>query len=151
MKDLTNVADSGKEVVMELVKKRLSTKSIDFRSSLSKRNPQTFSNLYSKGNKLEKFKSKCVKPDRDIFRRIIASMDSGREVNIDELLQKELCAIPLSLATMDSLLKPTNKADLATILQAGAKETELSPTAVSTCTIIDGMALERAIGKPPNA
>lgn len=100
--------------------------------------------------------SKCVKPDRDIFRHIIVSMDSGIEVNIDELLQKELCAVPLSLATTDSLLRPTNKADLATILQAGAMETKLSPSAVSTCTIIDGMAFNdstigKAIGKLPNA
>jgi len=78
-------------------------------------------------------------------------MESGREVNMDELLQKELCAVPLSLATTDSVLRPTNKADLATILQAGAKETELSPSVLRTCTIIDGMALVRAIRKPQNA
>ena len=78
-------------------------------------------------------------------------MEGGREVNIDELLQKDLCAVPLSLATTDSVLRPTNKADLPTIPQAGAKGTELSPSIVSTCTIIDGMALVRAIGKPLNA
>lgn len=66
-----------------------------------------------------------------------------------------MCAVPLSLAT-DSLLRPTNKADLATILQAGAMETKLSPSAVSTCTIIDGMAINdstigKAIEKLPNA
>lgn len=149
MKDLMNAAESGKKIVIELVQKRLSTTSIDFHSSLTKRNPKTFSNLYSTDTKREK--PKCVKPDRDIFRRIIISMESGREVNIDKLLQKELCAVPLSLATTDSVLRPTNKADLATILQAGAKGTELSPSIVSTCTIIDGMALVRAIGKPPNA
>ncbi|KAL2081649.1 hypothetical protein ACEWY4_023502 [Coilia grayii] len=151
LKDLTNAAESGKQIVIELVKKRLSTMTIDFHSSLTKRNPKTFSHLYSEGNKLEKLRSKCVKPDRDIFRRIIVSMDRGKEVNIDELLQKELCAVPLSLATTDSFLRPTNKADLATILQAGAKETELCPSAVSSCIIIDGMALVRAIGKLPNA
>jgi len=58
--------------------------------------------------------------------RIIVSMESGREVNMDELLQKELCAVP------DSVLRPTNK--------AGAKETDLSPSVLRTCTIIDGMA-----------
>lgn len=43
----------------------------------------------------------------------------------------------------------TSKADLATIIQAGAQETGLSPSLVRTCT--DGMALVRAIGKPQNA
>ncbi|KAF3854292.1 hypothetical protein F7725_022347 [Dissostichus mawsoni] len=33
----------------------------------------------------------------------------------------------------------------------GAKETELSPSVMRTCTIIDGMALVRAMGKPHNA
>ncbi|ROL03949.1 UDP-N-acetylglucosamine/UDP-glucose/GDP-mannose transporter [Anabarilius grahami] len=132
LNDLTHAAESGKQMVTELVKK-------------------TFLNLYRTDSKLGKLKSKCVKPDRDIFRRIIVSMDSGREVNIDGLLQEELCAVPLSLATTESVLRPTSKADLATKLQAGAKETVLSPSLVRTCTIIDGMALVRAIGKPQNA
>lgn len=138
LKDQTNAAESGKQIVTELVKKQLRTMSIDFHSSLTKRNPKTFSTLYSKCNKLDKLRSKCIKPDRDIFRRIIVSMDSGREDNIDELLQKELCAVPLSLATTESFLRSTNKADLVTILEAGAKETELSPSSVSTCTSLMG-------------
>lgn len=42
LKDLTNAAESGKQIVTELVKKRLSKMSIDFHSSLTKRNPKTF-------------------------------------------------------------------------------------------------------------
>ncbi|KAJ4925401.1 hypothetical protein JOQ06_018133, partial [Pogonophryne albipinna] len=141
LNDLTHAAESGKKTITELVKKRLGTTNTDFHASLTKRKPKTFSSLYSTDTKLEQLRSKCVKPDRDIFCRIIVSMESGREVNMDELLQKELCAVPLSLATTDSVLRPTNKADLATILQAGAKETELSPSVMRTCTIIDGMAL----------
>ncbi|KAF3835485.1 hypothetical protein F7725_028043 [Dissostichus mawsoni] len=151
LNDLTHAAESGKKTITELVKNRLGTTNTDFHASLTKRKPKTFSSLYSTDTKLEQLRSKCVKPDRDIFRRIIVSMESGREVNMDELLQKELCAVPLSLATTDSVLRPTNKADLATILQAGAKETELSPSVMRTCTIIDGMALVRAMGKPHNA
>ena len=102
LKDIRNAAQSGKHMVTELVQNQLSTTSIVSHSSLTKRNPKTFSNLYSTDKKCEK--PRCVKPDRDIFHRIIVSMDSGREVNIDELLQKELCAVPLSLATTDSVL-----------------------------------------------
>ncbi|KAJ4935256.1 hypothetical protein JOQ06_016792 [Pogonophryne albipinna] len=141
LNDLTHAAESGKKTITELVKKRLGTTNTDFHASLTKRKPKTFSSLYSTDTKLEQLRSKCVKPDRDIFCRIIVSMESGREVNMDELLQKELCAVPLSLATTYSVLRPTNKADLATILQAGAMETELSPSVMRTCTIIDGMAL----------
>ncbi|KAJ4924579.1 hypothetical protein JOQ06_003533 [Pogonophryne albipinna] len=147
LNDLTHAAESGKKTITELGKKRLGTTNTDFHASLTKRKPKTFSSLYSTDTKLEQLRSKCVKPDRDIFRCIIVSMESGREVNMDELL----CAVPLSLATTDSVLRPTNKADLATILLAGAKETELSPSVMRTCTIIDGMALVRAMGKPHNA
>ncbi len=151
LNDLTHAEESGKQMVTELVKTRMSTMNTNFHNSLAKRKLKTFSNLYRTESKLGKLKSRCVKPDRDIFCRIIVSMDSGREVNIDGLLQKELCAVPLSLATTESVLRPTSKADLATILQAGAKETGLSPSLVSTCTIIDGMALIRTMGKPQNA
>ena len=141
LNDLTHAAETGKQMVTELVKKRMSTMNTNFHNSLTRRKLKTFSNLYRTDSKLGKLKSKCVKPDRDIFRCIIVSMDSGREVNIDVPLQEELCAIPLSLATTESVLRPTSKAVLATILQAGAKETGLSPSLVRTCTIIDGMAL----------
>ena len=149
-KDLTYAAESDKKVITEFVDNRLSTQNIHFHDPLTKRKTKTFSSLYSTDAKLE-IKSKSVKPDRDIFRHIILSMESGREVNIDELLEKELCAVPLSLAKTDSVLRATNKADLATILQAGATETELRPSSMRTCTIIDGMALVRAMGKPQHA
>ena len=107
----------------------------NFHNSFTKRKLKTFSNLYITDRKLGKLKSKCVKPERDIFRRIILSMDSGREVNLDRLLQEEMCAIPLSLATTESVLRPASKAALATILQAGACSMVVSPSLVRTCTI----------------
>ena len=91
---------------------------------------------------------KCVRPDRDIFRCIIVSIESGRDVNIDDLLQKELCVVRLSLATTDFALKSTNKAELASILGEGARVSELDVSNLLTCTIVDGMALVRAMGKP---
>ena len=91
LKDLRNAAESGKQIITEFVKNRLVTMNTDFHNSLTKRTLKTFSSLYSAHAKLDK--PKCVKPDRDIFRRIIVSMESGREVNMDELLQKEMCAV----------------------------------------------------------
>ena len=75
-------------------------------------------------------------------------MESGRDINIDELLRKEPYAIPLSLATTDYTLRSTNKAELVRILEAGVKETQLSTSNLKTWTIIDGMALVRAMRKP---
>lgn len=86
----------------------------------------------------------------DILRRIVVSMESGRDINIDELLLKELCAVPLSLATTDCTLRSTQKSELATIIACGVKERELSASNLKTCTTMDWMDLVRAIGKPPN-
>ncbi|ROL53159.1 hypothetical protein DPX16_23245 [Anabarilius grahami] len=108
LNDLTHAAESGKLMVTELVKKRMSTMNTNFHNSLTKRKLKTFSNLYRTDSELGELISKCVKPDRDIFRSIIVSMEWQRE----------------------SVLRPTSKADLATKLQAGAKETVLSPSLV---------------------
>lgn len=70
---------------------------------------------------------------------------------MDELLQQELCAVPLSLTTTDSSLRHTNKAELATILAEAVTETDMSVSDLSSCTIIDGMALVRVMGRPQGA
>ena len=46
-------------------------------------------------------------------------------VDKDQLLGQELCWIPLALATSDSALRSTNKAELASILEADAGNTHL--------------------------
>ena len=46
-------------------------------------------------------------------------------VDKDQLLQQELYLIPLALATTDSSLHSTNKAELASILEADARNKHL--------------------------
>ena len=46
-------------------------------------------------------------------------------VDKDQLLQQELYLIPLALATTDSALRTTNKAELASILEADVRNTHL--------------------------
>ena len=93
-------------------------------------------------------KPKNAKSDRDIFRHITVSMENGRNVDKDQLVQQELCSILLTLATTDSALHSTNKAELVSILEADARNTNLPSSKLKTCTIIDGMALIRLMGKP---
>ena len=149
--DLTDAHGTGKQMVADFVSNRLVTRNTYFHDTLAKRKSKTFSTLYTNLDKSKLLKSSVVKADREVFQRIIVSMESGREVNLNHLLQKELCAVPLSLATADSALRSTNKAELAAILEVDAKETQLTSSNLQTCLIIDGMALVRAMGKPPNA
>ena len=50
--------------------------------------------MYSMTASDKKAETKHVNNDRDLFRRIIVSMDAGRNINIDTLLQNELSAVP---------------------------------------------------------
>ena len=70
---------------------------------------------------------------------------------MDLILEQELYPVALSLATTSEKIRSTNKAQLRSILQEGVGvSNEMMPkSGVQTCTIIDGMALVRALGKPP--
>ena len=60
----------------------------------------------------------AIKADRDLLRRVVVALESGRNVDEDELLQRELSPVPLSIATPNgSLREALGKADLSKILQ----------------------------------
>ena len=97
--------------------------------------------------KINKDKTVSVVADRDLFRRVVVALKSGREVDVvDALLERELWTVPLSIATVDGKLRNcTSKADLSHILQEN--KTQIRLTNVNeTCTIIDGMAFVQAFG-----
>ncbi len=85
-----------------------------------------------------------------MFRRLVVSVASGREVQLNDLLEKELSPVPLALATTDGNLRSTNKAHLTEILEKGHITHTLPACNLheTVCTIIDGMALVHALGKP---
>jgi len=90
-----------------------------------------------------------IKADRDLFQRLIVSMEAGRRIDLDALLQRELCHVPLSIATTDGNLRPANKSQLLPILESGdVTQTSLPASRTSTCVIIDGMALVQVLAKP---
>ena len=78
--------------------------------------------------------------------RVITAMEGGRNVDINKMLEHELCPVPLSLATADGRLRlPQNKSDLSKILRQGLPQNAV-PLPNPTCTIVDGMALVQALG-----
>ncbi|KAL8559124.1 hypothetical protein ACOMHN_046172 [Nucella lapillus] len=93
-----------------------------------------------------KEKTVAIKADRDLFRRVITAMEAGWDVDINKMLEQELCGVPLSLATADCRLRlPRNKADLAKILQQNLPQ-NAAPAPSTTCTIVDGMAMIQVLG-----
>ena len=87
-----------------------------------------------------------MKADRDLLRRVVVALESGRDIDVDTLLQRELSPIPLSLATPDGNIRSaSSKADLSNILQENVAQTHTPSNQDKTCTIIDGMAAVQSL------
>lgn len=146
-KDMVMAHEKGKQKLFKFVSERLVAKKEIFHETIHKVNSKTMSALYkSTPSSVEKTKS--IKSDRELFRRLIVSMDAGRSVDIDEMLDNEMSSVPLALASSNGNLRPTNKALLADILSRDAVKKEFPVEREKTCIIVDGMALVQAIGKP---
>ena len=96
---------------------------------------------------MDKDKTVAINADRDPFRRLIVALESGRDVDVDLLLQRELSAVPPSLATVNGKLRSaSNKADLSHTLQEKIVQSNAPVNRSETCTIIDGMAAVQSMG-----
>ena len=92
------------------------------------------------------------KADRDVMQRLITSYEGGRKVNIQNVMRHELMPVPISIAETDGSLRTGTKSTLTTLLTNPfvCPQTIVVPL-VSSCLLIDGMALVCSIGKPPKA
>ena len=93
-----------------------------------------------------------MKTDRDLLRRVVVVLESGRDIDVDTLLQRELSPIPLSLATPDGNIRSaSSKADLSNILQENVAQTHTPSSQDKTCTIIDEMAAVQSLANRSGA
>ena len=77
---------------------------------------KTFETLYTVPVSAEKLEQD-YRHDKDLLRRVIVALESGREVDVNTLLQSELAPVQKSLSTLDGSLREAGKSDLGTILQ----------------------------------
>ena len=150
--DLLSAEENGKNIVNEFVLHTLIKRDIKFHDSLKQQNLKTFETLYSVPVSLEKGKSVVVKANRDLLRRVVVALESGREVDVDAIMQRELLPIPLSIATLDGTLRQaTAKSDPSSILKENACQSEPPVNQNKTCTIIDGMAAVQSLANASGA
>ncbi|XP_044169787.1 uncharacterized protein LOC122953855 [Acropora millepora] len=87
--------------------------------------------------------------DRDLLRRVVVALESGRDIDVDDLLTRELSPVPFSIATLDGCIREaTGKSDLSNVLQKNVSHDQPPQNQQQRCTIIDGMA---AVQSPGNS
>lgn len=92
-----------------------------------------------------------MKADKDLLRRVIVALESGRDVDVNTLLQSDLAPVPKSLATLDRSLREAGKSDLGIILQGNVCKSQMPISRSQTCTIIDGMAAVQSFANSSGA
>ena len=151
---LLNARENGEKLMIQFVKKLLEgevTISADeFYKNIERNNAKTFKDLYLKTVKNKEMEKKTViKADRNFLVRIIKAYQFGQEVNLSEILRNEILPVPLSLAGLNGLLNPGDKA----LLQKKLLENIDCPETINlsgqmSCLILDGQALVCSIRKP---
>ena len=118
MKYLLDAKETGKAAIKEFVNDRLVKKDVKFHDRIKLQKLKTFETLYSVPVIIDNSKTISMKADKDLLRRVVVALESGCDIDVDTLLQRELSPIPLSLATPDGNIRSaSSKADLSNILQ----------------------------------
>lgn len=102
--DLLGVEENGKKVIKEFVETRLIKKEIKFHDTLKQQKVKTFETRYTVPVSVDKSKTIAMKADKDLLTRVIVALESGRDLDVNTLLQSELVPVPKSLATLDGSL-----------------------------------------------
>ena len=125
---------------------------VQFTDTMNKNNALTFDSLYqvTKGGK-EKEKNTILRADRSVLQCLIVAYGAGREVDLHNVLSRELMFVPISLADTNGILRTSQKAPLADVLTRGIECPSAIDLQGSACLLIDGMALVAAVEKPADA
>ena len=91
---LLQASQIGSKIVAQFAQERLISRTTPSHATLRKQASKTFASLYKKSGTKEQ-KNKNVKGDRDFFRRIIVSLEGGREVDISKMMENELSSVPV--------------------------------------------------------
>ncbi|KAL8600360.1 hypothetical protein ACOMHN_013575 [Nucella lapillus] len=157
--DLLSAERKGQEQLNSFVQERLvatEQRKVRLRDPLPKNKFLTFSSLFEvKRTDSRTGGVKTVKADRNILQRLITAYEAGRDVNLQDVLNHELLAVPLAIAgQMNGQLRSGPKSILAQTLTSEVPcppQLEATDLEKEATLIIDGQALVNAIGKPQTA
>jgi len=120
---LLNAESKGKDLLGQMLDARFlkqtgTTGYVNLHEPLKKNNALTLGSLYDI-KKMSKGTEKVLKADRSVLQRLITAYESGRPVNLPNVLQHELMPVPLSLSQLDGSLQSGAKSVLQDVLITG--------------------------------
>ena len=104
---------------------------------------KTFSDMCKKREAKSNGRAVILKADRSLFGRIIV-IAQGRSLCMETIFSHPLGLLPWALSTPEGLLRKTNKATLATVLQKNVAAEDQYPE--NSVVVIDGMNLVQSKG-----
>lgn len=151
--DILKAEKTGTSLVEAFVSKRLIEGSIDFYAPLSKNKTPSISRMYNVRIKSRgESKQEEVIADRNLMQRLLVAAQSGRGIDMNDILKHELAKIPRALASTKQKLHSTDKAQLQDLLIKNIEIPKSLPESITkTCLIIDAQAQIQAMGKPEKA
>lgn len=150
-KDLLSCENRGKTLVNEFTKKRLEDKAVDFFNPMKKNRSKTFAHLYKTTGPEKQCATKLIKADRKLLQRLFNAANSGRSVQIADIMKHELSPVPMSLVSSNGVMNSTAKSQMLNILTSDlniATPGTIPRLDLLTCVIIDGHAMIQTLGKP---
>ena len=120
---------------------------IPLRDTIKKNKPLTFSSLYlvEKKPKFTTERNKLIKADRSTLQRLITAYNSGRHVDLSQILSHELMSVPIAIAETDQTLKKGNKSPLFEELVKEVDVKQDVSVQGKSAIIVDGQALVQSL------
>ena len=131
---------------------RINTNEVSFWDPLSKLKINTFSSAAKKMEvKATNNKVITLNTDRELFGRLLV-VAKQRDIDLREVLNYELSAVPVAIAHGDGSLRKTAKSSLMSVLEKNvAVLPSLPPSLIPTAFVIDAMALVQVMKSASSA
>lgn len=140
--DLMKARISGEQRYATFKKERLEKGLPTTKFHDTMKTDKTFNSLYKKKEVKPKGRAIILKADRSLFGRIIV-MTQARSLRMEDIFCHRLGPLPWVLSTPEGLLRKTNKASLATVLQINVTTVEKLPE--NFASVVDGMGFVQRV------
>ncbi len=100
-----SVEKIGQDSMRELLKDRICLQDgVNFNYKINRNNSKMFATIHEVPVKSADGKTRILKADRYIFKRLLVASSSGRQVDLSKIMAHEIQGVPMALAHDDGTL-----------------------------------------------